>query len=199
MIQNRIKEFIDTQQISVRKFIKETEISPRTGYDLYNNPNQIPVQSVLDKICNTYYIQPGEILTWIPTEKPKVTVYDSWFIINDETINWAETIENMIIEMKREIGEISPLVLIVKNNSAYDFKCFPDHPMNGKINYAKICEKLNKSEKARSPGNYTTWAWKEKTASTNPKIPSALTPKEVIETITRVPKISISSIFQDFD
>uniref|UniRef100_UPI001D01A7DC helix-turn-helix domain-containing protein n=1 Tax=Nostoc sp. MG11 TaxID=2721166 RepID=UPI001D01A7DC len=43
----------------------------RTAYDLYNNPDQLPSSTVLSKICDTYEVQPGEVLEWVPkSEKP---------------------------------------------------------------------------------------------------------------------------------
>lgn len=51
--------------------MKDTGVAQRTAYDLCNNPLQLPSPDVLRKICNTYQIQPGEILEWIPTDIAK--------------------------------------------------------------------------------------------------------------------------------
>ncbi len=66
---NTIKSFIDELGISVYEFRKRTGIAQRTAYDLYNTPEQLPSSSVLKKICNTFRIQPGIILLWIPEEE----------------------------------------------------------------------------------------------------------------------------------
>lgn len=62
MMRNKIKSFLDRNGITPYKFKQDTGISLQTAYALYNNPNRIPRMSVLDKICETYQIQPGEIL-----------------------------------------------------------------------------------------------------------------------------------------
>lgn len=61
---NKIKQFVDNKGMSVYQFWKEAKIAQRTAYDLYNNPNQLPNATVLKKICDTYEIQPNEILEW---------------------------------------------------------------------------------------------------------------------------------------
>jgi DNA-binding Xre family transcriptional regulator len=63
---NKIQEFINSKNISKYKFMKDTGVAQRTAYDLCNNPTQLPSPDVLRKICNTYQIQPGEILEWLP-------------------------------------------------------------------------------------------------------------------------------------
>lgn len=64
-IRNKIKQFLDSRGITPYQFEKQAKIAHRTAYDLYNNPLQIPSSSVLDKICSTYNIQPGDILEWV--------------------------------------------------------------------------------------------------------------------------------------
>ena len=66
---NKIQAFIDKREISKYKFMKDTGVAQRTAYDLCNNPLQLPSPDVLRKICNTYQIQPSEILEWLPPEK----------------------------------------------------------------------------------------------------------------------------------
>jgi DNA-binding Xre family transcriptional regulator len=46
--------------------MKDTGIAQRTAYDLCANQTQLPSPDVLRKICNTYQIQPNEILEWLP-------------------------------------------------------------------------------------------------------------------------------------
>lgn len=65
-IQNKIRHFIDKRGISVYRFQQETGVAPRTAYDLYNKPDQLPSPSVLRKLCDTYQMQPNAFLEWIP-------------------------------------------------------------------------------------------------------------------------------------
>ncbi|MDF0553151.1 helix-turn-helix transcriptional regulator [Kamptonema sp. UHCC 0994] len=64
-MKNKIKQLVDGRGISVYQFIKETGIAPGTGYKLYNNPRHQPSPTVLGIICETYEVQPNEILEWV--------------------------------------------------------------------------------------------------------------------------------------
>ncbi len=64
MVRNKVKEFLESRGLTVYRFQKDTGIARRTAYDLTNKPDQLPAQPVLTKICDTYEIQPGEILEW---------------------------------------------------------------------------------------------------------------------------------------
>jgi DNA-binding Xre family transcriptional regulator len=68
---NKIQAFIESRNISKYKFMKDTGVAQRTAYDLCNNPLQLPSPDVLRKICDTYEIQPGEILEWLPSDVVK--------------------------------------------------------------------------------------------------------------------------------
>jgi len=46
------------------RFWQETGLGRDTAYRLYNDPTYIPTGQVLNKICSTYKIQPGEFLEW---------------------------------------------------------------------------------------------------------------------------------------
>lgn len=65
-VRNTIKTFIEQRGISVYKFRKDIGVAQSTAYDLVNNPDRIPNADVLNKICETYRVQPGELLEWIP-------------------------------------------------------------------------------------------------------------------------------------
>ena len=41
---------------------------------MYNDPTYIPTSKVLNKICNTYKIQPGAFLVWEPDDEPRTAV-----------------------------------------------------------------------------------------------------------------------------
>lgn len=67
-MRNKIKQFLDSKGITPYQFERDAGIAHRTAYDLYNNPDQIPSSTVLSKICNTYEVQPGELLEWVKKE-----------------------------------------------------------------------------------------------------------------------------------
>ena len=62
---NRIKPFLDSRKITRYRFGKAVGISQTTAYTLYANPEQLPSSTVLSKICDTYEVQPGEIVEWV--------------------------------------------------------------------------------------------------------------------------------------
>ncbi len=68
-MKNKIKEFVDGRGISVYQFWKQTGISRTTAYDLYNDPGQYPGKNVMDAICKTYRVKPGDLLDWNPGEQ----------------------------------------------------------------------------------------------------------------------------------
>ncbi|BAY50477.1 hypothetical protein SAMD00079811_81060 (plasmid) [Scytonema sp. HK-05] len=65
---NNIKQFIDSRGISRYRFWQDTGLGRDTAYRLCNDPTYIPTGGVLDKICATYKVQPGELLTWVPDD-----------------------------------------------------------------------------------------------------------------------------------
>lgn len=64
-VRNKIKSFLASRGISVYRFQKDVGIAQRTAYDLHNNPEQLPSSVVLGKICDTYEVQPGDLLEWV--------------------------------------------------------------------------------------------------------------------------------------
>lgn len=62
---NQIKEFIDKRGISRYRFWQDTGLGRDTAYRLCNDRTYIPTGNVLDKICGTYRVQPGELLVWM--------------------------------------------------------------------------------------------------------------------------------------
>lgn len=67
-MRNKIKEFVDSRGMTAYQFIKETGIAAGTGYKLYKDPKHRPSPDVLEIICDTYEIQPNDILEWIKDE-----------------------------------------------------------------------------------------------------------------------------------
>jgi DNA-binding Xre family transcriptional regulator len=65
---NKLKTFLDARGVTPYRFRLDVGIAQRTAYDLYNNPKQLPSSTVLSKICDTYRVQPGEILEWVPSD-----------------------------------------------------------------------------------------------------------------------------------
>lgn len=61
---NRIGKFIEHRGISRYRFWQDTKLGRDTAYRLCNDPTYIPTGAVLDKICSTYRLQPGEFLEW---------------------------------------------------------------------------------------------------------------------------------------
>ncbi len=61
---NQIHEFIKERGISRYRFWQDTQLGRDTAYRLCNDPTYIPTGAVLDKICSTYKIQPGDFLVW---------------------------------------------------------------------------------------------------------------------------------------
>jgi DNA-binding Xre family transcriptional regulator len=66
---NRIRKFIEERGISRYRFWQDTQLGRDTAYRLCNDPSYIPTGSVLDKICSTYKVQPGEFLGWHDDEQ----------------------------------------------------------------------------------------------------------------------------------
>ena len=73
-MRNKIKEFVESRNMSVYAFREKTGIANKTAYDLVNTPTQIPSGNVITKICDAFEVQPNEILEWIPsTEKEEIS------------------------------------------------------------------------------------------------------------------------------
>lgn len=53
------------QQFTAYRLGKETKISLNTIYKFLNNPDEIPSSVNLKKICETYLIQPNEIVALV--------------------------------------------------------------------------------------------------------------------------------------
>lgn len=72
-VKNTIKDFLDSRGLTVYRFHKDTGLSQTTAYRLYNESAEIPRSDVMQKICDAYRIQPGEILRWVPNEQEKAS------------------------------------------------------------------------------------------------------------------------------
>ncbi|MBD2432746.1 MULTISPECIES: helix-turn-helix domain-containing protein [Fischerella] len=68
-IQNRVKSFLEARDLSAYQFIKDTGIAPATGYKLAKKSSYLPSVRVLEVICDTYKVQPSELLEWVEEQK----------------------------------------------------------------------------------------------------------------------------------
>ncbi|MEH1908887.1 MAG: helix-turn-helix transcriptional regulator [Nostoc sp.] len=64
-MKNRVKGFLEARNLSAYQFIKDTGIAPATGYKLAKKPEYLPSIRVLEVICDTYKVQPGDIVEWV--------------------------------------------------------------------------------------------------------------------------------------
>ena len=64
-MKNKIKTLVDNRGMSVYKFRKDTGIAQATAYELYNNPKHLPSIRVLERICETYRIQPNDVIEMV--------------------------------------------------------------------------------------------------------------------------------------
>jgi DNA-binding Xre family transcriptional regulator len=67
-MKNKIKNLVDARGISVYQFRKDTGIAQATAYELYNNPKHLPSIRVLERICETYQLQPNEVIEMVSWE-----------------------------------------------------------------------------------------------------------------------------------
>ncbi len=63
---NKVKPFLESRGMSAYQFIKDTGIAPATGYKLAKSASYLPGIRVLEVICDTYQVQPGDIIEWTP-------------------------------------------------------------------------------------------------------------------------------------
>ena len=64
-MKNKLRQFLDERNITVYQFIKDTGIAPATGYKMAKTRDYLPSVRVLEVICDTYKVQPGELLEWV--------------------------------------------------------------------------------------------------------------------------------------
>lgn len=63
---NTLKDVLDARGVSSFKLSQKSDISPTTTRKVYSDPTYIPSPDVLEKICITLDIQPGDILRISP-------------------------------------------------------------------------------------------------------------------------------------
>lgn len=67
-MRNRIAELLKERGITAYRFWQETKVARATAYRLAADPDYVPTGDILEKICSTYRVQPGEILIWVPND-----------------------------------------------------------------------------------------------------------------------------------
>ena len=75
-MKNKIKQFLEARDITAYRFIKDTGISDTTGYRLAADGSYIPSAKVLEAICKTYTVQPGDLLEWLPGQRFEEAIDD---------------------------------------------------------------------------------------------------------------------------
>ena len=72
MVINKIKEFVDAQNITVYHFRKVTEVSEPTAYRLYNDPFLVPSGNVLEAMYKAFpQTTPNDWLAFISEDEAK--------------------------------------------------------------------------------------------------------------------------------
>lgn len=67
-VKNRIGQLVEERGITRYRFWQDTKLSRATAYKLCDDPDYVPTGAILDKVCETYGVQPGDILFWVPGE-----------------------------------------------------------------------------------------------------------------------------------
>lgn len=113
-VQNRIKKFIDERGISRYKLWQETKLGRDTAYRLCNDPTYVPTGNVLDKLCATYRVQPGEFLVWIPDDQP----VPEGINVEQEAPRVEELPKKRLSTRKKSVGQAAAKVLPLKKRTA---------------------------------------------------------------------------------
>lgn len=71
-MRNKVKEFLEKRGLSAYRMIQDAGISDTTGYRLASDPNYVPSAKVLVALCDTYQVQPGDLLEWTAAESGAV-------------------------------------------------------------------------------------------------------------------------------
>ncbi len=71
---NSLKGLLDERGITSFKLSKISELSPTTTRKIYSDENYIPSPDVLERICLTLNVQPGDILHISPKLETSIGV-----------------------------------------------------------------------------------------------------------------------------
>jgi DNA-binding Xre family transcriptional regulator len=76
---NNLKFIIDSQRLSSFKLSKLADLSPTTTRKVYYDTKYIPSPDVIERICLTLNIVPGDLLKIVPTIEESVAVCSGVF------------------------------------------------------------------------------------------------------------------------
>lgn len=71
---NNLKFIVDSRNLSSFKLSKLAELSPTTTRKIYYDTGYIPSPDVIERICLTLSIDPGDLLKILPTIERSVAV-----------------------------------------------------------------------------------------------------------------------------
>ncbi len=74
MLINTLKDLLDYKKITSFKLSKISDLSPTTTRKIYSDKNYIPSPDVLERICLSLNVQPGEILQISPKLESSVAM-----------------------------------------------------------------------------------------------------------------------------
>lgn len=117
-MRNKIKEFLDQRPdpvtgksgTSAYRFWKETSLSRPTAYRLVADPTYIPSGDVLDKICSTYHVQPGELLVWFAGEDTEQEFNLEQGELIEKTRQVREEVENRSVQRRTQTNSFLTVV-----------------------------------------------------------------------------------------
>ncbi len=76
---NSLRKVLDERGITSFKLSKISELSPTTTRKIYTDENYIPSPDVLERICLTLSVQPGDILQISPRLESSIGVCSGVF------------------------------------------------------------------------------------------------------------------------
>lgn len=76
---NTLKTVLDQRGLSSFKLSKLSQLSPTTTRKIYNNDRYIPSPDVLERICLSLDVQPGDLLKILPTIESSVALSSGVF------------------------------------------------------------------------------------------------------------------------
>lgn len=76
---NRLRELLDTRGVSSFRLSKIADLSPTTTRRIYSDEGYIPSPDVLERICLSLELQPGDILEIAPKLEVQVAVCSGVF------------------------------------------------------------------------------------------------------------------------
>ncbi len=66
---NVLGEIIEQRGMTRYRFWKDSGLAQRTAYRLCDDKEYVPTRDVMEVVCQTLRIQPGEWIKWVPEGK----------------------------------------------------------------------------------------------------------------------------------